>query len=141
MLIDGSVGTLILPDGTRPMPPAMLAHGRSQFGIYGLMRLVDLDGGRMALAPAIGELSALRIDHLSAPPTTLLFEADGRLAGALNQVSDPEDQAKPPIDQVFTFEGEIVSNGVRWPRIISIIQNGEPYFDLTLSGFEARAAI
>jgi hypothetical protein len=121
------------------MPAAMLAHERAQFAIYGLMLLTPLRDPRATVtAGKRGEVDALTVEHPSAPKTTLLFENDGRLVGALNQVSDPEDAAKPAIGQMFLFEGELVSNGVRWPRIISIVQNDQPYFDLRLSTFEAR---
>ena len=40
------------------------------------------------------------------------------------------------IDQVLLFSGEIVDDGVHWPRRIDILQRGLPYFTLEIDRFE-----
>jgi hypothetical protein len=140
MLIEGDQGRILRGGKTEPMPAAMLAHERQQFAAYGLMRLVTLrDKGaafRLAGPDATG-LQGLEVAHPSAPPAVLWFGPDGRLAALTDRVPDPEG-GPAPIEQRFTFEGEIVGAGVRWPRTLRIAQNGAPYFELTLSSFSPR---
>ena len=66
----------------------------------------------------------------------LEFDASGKLVRAGMAVRDPAGGAQPIVETV-TFSGELVSNGVKWPKKISIQQNGQPYFDLELATFEA----
>ena len=54
---------------------------------------------------------------------------------ASNTVPSPE--GKAPIAQLMTFEGEIDDNGVRWPRVLRIAENGRPYFELALAMLRA----
>jgi hypothetical protein len=50
-------------------------------------------------------------------------------------VRDPKGGAD--IKETVTFSGEIVSNGVKWPKRITIQQNGAPFYDLEIATFEA----
>jgi hypothetical protein len=70
----------------------------------------------------------------------LEFDKSARLTRAGMVAPDPAGGAAPLIEQV-AFSGELVSNGVKWPRHISIQQNGQPFFELELTSFEANAVI
>jgi hypothetical protein len=122
------------------LPEAIVAHERAQFAAYGLMLLAPLarGGARIEAAPAQGGLAALRVAHPRAPAATLLFEAGGRLAELHDEVPDPE--GGPPVPQRFLFSRETMPGPVRWPRRITLLQRGAPYFQLTLSRFEAATA-
>ena len=67
----------------------------------------------------------------------LTFDGSGKLVRAAYSVRDPKGGATP-IAQVAEFSGEVTSNGVKWPKKISIKQNGAAYFDLDIATFEAR---
>lgn len=125
--------------GTRsPMPAAMLAHEQQQYAIYGVMLLVPLRGRLISWRRDEAGRAVLGVRRRPAPDTDLVFDRESRLVEARNRVSDPEGGAET-IDQIFRFSGEIVSNGVRWPRRIEILQRGQPYFTLEIERFEAEA--
>jgi hypothetical protein len=88
-------------------------------------------------APGKDGTRNLHVEHPSAPPMDLRFDKSGKLIRAAYSVRDPSGGAAP-IPQVVEFSGEMTSNGVKWPKRISIKQNDAPYFDLTLATFEAR---
>ena len=61
-------------------------------------------------------------------------------SGKLSVVSDLG-LKEPYVGLSNIVSGEIVSNGVKWPKQISIQQNGAPYFDLEIATFEANATV
>jgi len=125
-----------------PMPEAEAAHENQQFALYGVMTLVSLkDAGVKVTETAPGKDGTrnLHVEHPKAPPMDLRFDASGRLVRIADSVRDPKGGAAP-IPQVVEFTGEMISNGVKWPKHISIRQNDAPYFDLELAKFEARPA-
>jgi hypothetical protein len=119
----------------QPMPAAQFVHENAQYALYGLMRLVTLKDAKVT--PGEGP-NQLTVEHPKAPRTTLTFAPDGKLIAAANTVPDPD--GKAPIAQLMSFEGEIADSGVRWPRVLKIAENGQPYFELTLASFGAAPA-
>ena len=140
LIIEGDKGWLERGGVRSDMPAAMLAHERQQYALYGLMLLTPLCGPDVetVVLPDLDGGGRVAVSHRRAPRTTLVFDETARLAGAENTVVAP-DEGGAPIDQVFAFEGEIESAGVRWPRRLSISQNGKPYFELSLGAFDASA--
>ena len=124
LVIEGDQGWIERDSARQPMPAAMLAHERLQYGLYGLMLSTHAKDRCVHAA------------HDGAPPTILCFARDGRLESGSNVVPDPD--GGPPIPQSFAFDGDIVSNGTHWPRTIRISQRGKPYFELNLTSFEAE---
>jgi hypothetical protein len=144
--IDGTEGTVVRGGQRTAMEAGAVAHERQQFAIYGLMRLVPLLDSGVVLdvetPPAAAPVNvryALMARHADAPETVLMFDGDYRLVAADNVVVNPE-TGKPPIPQRFLFEGVIEGGGLRWPRTLRILQNGQPYFDLTLDSLTPRSA-
>ena len=140
MLITEEGGWIGRDGSSEKMPAPFYAHEHAQFAIYGLMLLAPLleRGVRLRTGEAQGGLLALHAEHPAAPPTLLLFEPDGRLAEALNQVPDAEGGADIP--QRFIFSRDTVPGPVRWPRRLTLLQRGKPYFELALTRFEAARA-
>jgi hypothetical protein len=123
-----------------PMPPAQEKHEIQQYALYGVMMLSTLKEPGVKVtetAPGMDGTRNLHVEHPKAPPTDLRFDASGKLVHASNSVVDPEGKG-PDIKQEIDFSGEVVSNSVKWPQKISIKQNGQPYFDLSITKFEAR---
>jgi hypothetical protein len=123
-----------------PMPVAQAEHENQQYSLYGVMMLVGLKDAGVAVqetAPGKDGSRNLHVEHPKAPPIDLRFDSAGRLIRAAFSVSDPKGAAAP-LAQVVEFSGEMISNGVKWPKQITIRQGDAPYFDLTLSKFEAR---
>jgi hypothetical protein len=125
-----------------PMPEAQSDHEVQQFALYGVMLLTSLKDPAVKVqetAPGKDGTRNLHVEHPKAPPTDLRFDASGKLIRAANSVRDPAGGAAP-IAQVAEFSGEIVSNGVKWPKHITIKQNDQPYMDMELATFEARSS-
>ena len=123
-----------------PMSEAEAAHENQQYALYGLMLLAPLKDAAATVKEApVGPdgTRAIQITHPKAQPTELEFDSSGKLVRAGFSVRDPKGGAAD-IVQIARFSGEIVSNGVKWPKRITIEQNGAPYFDLTIATFEAR---
>ncbi|MDP3740271.1 MAG: hypothetical protein Q8R02_22990 [Hyphomonadaceae bacterium] len=125
-----------------PMPEAQSEHEVQQYALYGVMLLTSLKDPAAKVqetAPGKDGTRNLHVERPGAPPMDLRFDASGKLIRAANNVRDPAGGAAP-IAQVAEFSGEIESNGVKWPKRISITQNDQPYFDMDISKFEARAS-
>jgi hypothetical protein len=125
-----------------PMPDAEAEHETQQNALYGVMLLTPLkDVGATVKEAPVGSdgTRAIQVTHPKATPTELEFDTNGKLVRAGFMVRDPKGGAD--IVQTATFSGEIVSNGVKWPKRITIEQNGAPYLDLQLATFEARPEI
>lgn len=122
-----------------PMPEAQAVHENQQFALYSLMMLTPLkDPAAKVTEQPIGPDGTRAIKALLANGMggELEFDASGKLVRAGMAVRDPAGGAQDIVETV-TFSGELVSNGVKWPKKISILQNGKPYFDLELATFEA----
>ncbi|HKQ96900.1 MAG TPA: hypothetical protein VJV75_03380, partial [Candidatus Polarisedimenticolia bacterium] len=138
LLIDGERGWTVKDGKSAPMPPEMQAHEASQFHLYALMRLVPLDqpGCRVDLLPndAAGR-EGLRAVCAGYPDAELFFDPTARLVRIVTRITDPG--SGKPVVQVADLEGTIESHGVRWPRIIRLGWDGQPYFGLEILEFEA----
>lgn len=140
LLLDGGQGWMERNGQRTPMPEAMRIHEQQQYAFYGLMLLVEVCAHVVvSTQPAmLRGLRGVEVEHEGAPRTAFYFEKEHRLVAATNRVNDPEDSSKPPIEQRFSFDGEIVDRGVRWPRTLKIFQREAPYFELTLNEFVAE---
>ncbi len=126
-----------------PLPDAQAEHENQQFALYGVMMLAplkDADAKVQETAPGKDGTRNLHVEYPNAPAVDLRFDASAKLIRAAYSVRDPKGGATP-IAQVVEFSGEVTSNGVKWPKRISIRQNDAPYFDLQIATFEARPTV
>lgn len=137
LTIDGARGWTERDGRREEMPAAMREHERLQYAVYGLMQLATLraPGVRVHRLPDREGLRVLHVEHPSALPADLFFDANDRLVSIENTVPGPEHGT--PTAQRFTFQGDIADAGVDWPRTLRISQDGRPYFELRLQTFEA----
>jgi len=122
-----------------PLPEAQATHEVQQYGIYKLMLLTPLkDAGATVSEGKVGAdgVRTIKAQLEGGVPAELGFDATGKLVSASMSVRDPKGGAD--IAQTIKFSGELVSNGVKWPKQISIQQNGAPYYDIELATFEAN---
>lgn len=116
--------------GARTALPALqVAHERQQFGLYGYMLL--------ALAPTRVDGDRLVADRPGFPPVRFLVEGD-YLAAADYVVASPD--TGEPIPQRIFLEGELRSQGVRWPQTITMLHDSKPYFQLDIAQFTVELA-
>lgn len=141
LLIEDGQGVVVRQGISSPMPDTMRRHETQQYAVYGLMRLLPLlePGVTLTALGASEGLSWIEVSHPDAPVARMGFEASGRLARLVNTVVSPGGGGD--IAQEFTFAGEISSGGVRWPRRLTIYQDGAPFFDLTLATFSPRETL
>lgn len=121
-----------------PMPEAQATHENQQFALYALMLLTPLKNAQASVSeqPAGADGGrTIKASLANGIGGDLRFDATGKLVGASMAVRDPAGGAD--LKQTATFSGEIVSNGVKWPKKIVIEQNGQPYLDLELATFDA----
>ncbi len=124
--------------GWTPLSDGELASETQQYGLYGLMQLTNLKDASAKVTDT-GTKDGLKTIHVERPgaaPTDLSFDAAGKLVKAAYSVANPKGGAA--IAETAEFSGEVVSNGVKWPKKISVKQNGAAYLDLEISKFEAR---
>jgi hypothetical protein len=122
-----------------PLPEARAAHEVQQFGLYKLMLLAPLKADGATVSE--GKVGADGVRTIKAQleggvPAELGFDNTGKLVSAAFSVRDAKGGAD--IAQTVKFSGEVVSNGVKWPKQITIQQNGQPYYDLEIATFEAN---
>lgn len=116
---------------SRPLSNQLAIHERQQFAIYLLLL------GVQARRPKPGTIVNLLEPPL--PPISFAIGPDGFPTAADLTVEAPAPD-KPPIVEHLDFSGRLTSNGVAWPQRIAIAQNGEPYFTLSITRFEAILA-
>lgn len=121
-----------------PMPPELLMEERHQFYLYQVLRLVPLLDPAFTLHPAppdsLGR-PAFRVSHDGHLDVTLYFDRSHRVA-ALHTVFASAD-SNPPESQEIELTGSMDSGRVHWFREMRIRRAGRPYFDLTLTEFQA----
>lgn len=121
----------------QPMPEAGAKFENEQLGIYSLMLLTQLkaDGVTVKEQP-VGEdgTRAIQVTR-GGLATELEFDAAGKLVRAGYNGTDPRTGAS--VVEVYSFSGEIVSNGVKWPKQIKVERNGATASEIELATFEA----
>jgi hypothetical protein len=128
----------MLRNGERtPMPAPMLAHERLQYATYGLMLLAPLraDGVVLRRGPDVDGLRVLHVEHPHAAPADLFFDADGRLVRLDDVV--PNAEGTGTLRQRFDLDGTVEASGIRWPRVVRIAQDGQPFFELRIETLDA----
>ena len=111
----------------KPLPPALIAHERQQYGLYGYL----LD------APTRGDAPASRASQPGFPPISMEIRR-GLIIAADYTVGSPVDGS--PLAQHLTFEGEIREHGVRWFKQMTIAQAGRRSFELWISDLTVERA-
>lgn len=135
-------GWLWSPSGFAPMPASMLASERDEFYLYDVMRLVPLrdpDVTLSAIAPDSAGQRGFRAQRPGRPGIDLFVDADGRLAHLRTLIDNAEGGA--PVRQDVWLSGVVEAQGIRWPARISILQDGAPFFDLSIRNLRALPRI
>lgn len=121
LVIEPADGWLEQGGARKPLPPALIAHERQQYGVYGYL---------LGLGRVEREGSQVRASQPGYPPIRMELD-HRRVASADYVVGSPTDGA--PVSQHFTFEGEIREHGVRWFKQMTIEQSGRRYLQLWIN--------
>lgn len=136
LMIEGGRGFTVTDGKQSPLAPAATANERQQFAVYGYM----LMAGARWTAGSNGRLMG---EHPGFPPIELRCGRDGRIRSADYVVASPDEAAAPGdpatlIREHFAFAGTVDDKGVRWPRKIAIVQDGKPFFALSIDQFSVE---
>jgi hypothetical protein len=124
------------------MDSATMEHERAQFYLYSVLRLLPLrePGVRLAALPADSAGSpGFRAQRPGWPAVEIYLGRDGRPARLRNAVVEPG--TGRTVAQDMWLEGAMVADGVRGPARYRLTWDGRPYFDVTLTGLEARPSL
>lgn len=122
----------------QPMAAPAAKFENEVLAFYSMMLLAPLKAQGVVVTEApVGEdgTRAIQVARPGAPAAELEFDAAGKLVRAGYTGTDPKTGAASPT--IATFSGEIVSNGVKWPKHIKIERNGAPAFEIEIATFEA----
>lgn len=122
----------------QPMAEAGAKFENEQLAFYSMMLLAPLKAAGVDVneQPAASDgTRAIQITAPGAPAAELEFDASGKLVRGGHVGTDPKTGAD--VVTVATFSGEVISNGVKWPKHISIERNGTPALEIEVATFEA----
>lgn len=124
-----------------PQSEAQGVHDNQQFSLYKLMLLSSLKeaGATVSEGATTAGVRTIKAQLAGGVPAELGFDTTGKLVSASYAVRDPKGGAD--LAQTVKFAGEVVSNGVKWPKRITIQQNGQPYYDLEIATFDALSTL
>ncbi|MCL6740487.1 hypothetical protein LZ518_05000 [Sphingomonas sp. RB56-2] len=128
MTLSSTGGTIERGGQAQPMPKEMWDEERAQFGFYQQLQVA---------AEQLPRHLAEGVNLFSVPgPVATWFRIgpDGQLSGAVNEVPAEGGRAW----QEFRFDGLLNSNGAVFPGQLRMTRNGERYFLLEVTKFDAR---
>ncbi len=116
-----------------PMPDPQAKNENGLMGLYSFMLLTPLKSAGATVREQAGAADdgsrAIHATH-GDQEVELEFDAKGKLVRAGWAQADGA-------ARIATFSGEVVSNGVKWPKLITITQNGAPFYEVEIAKFEA----
>ncbi len=121
-----------------PLSDAGAKFENERLGLFSLMLLAPLktDGAAVKEQPIGADgTRAIQVVYPKAQPAELEFDLNGKLVRMGFNGTDAKTGASV-VDRAV-FSGEIVSNGVKWPKQIRIEHNGAPAFEVDIATFEA----
>lgn len=122
----------------QPMGDAAAKFENEQLGLYSAILLAPLKGQGISVKemPVANDGGrGVTVSHGEAQPVELSFDVNGKLVGALYSGTDPK--AGTSTVDTATFSGEVVSNGVKWPKHITFARDGRPAYEIEVATFEA----
>jgi hypothetical protein len=138
LIVSGDRGWSDSQGRAEPLTPAALANERAQFALYAVIRLLPLldDAYRLTALPPQGDGGpGLRVSHAGRHDVDVFFDASYRPVRLRTQVIDPENGTL--IAEQLLLSGTMESQGVRWFKTLAITWDGRPFFEVTLTEFEA----
>ncbi|WP_010186836.1 hypothetical protein [Sphingomonas sp. PAMC 26605] len=121
----------VVQDGAQTALPALQARfERQRLGAFAYLLLAP------AFVSAAGP-NRLNAAHDGYPPIALTLGRDGAIATADYVLSAPDPSAAA-IRQHFRFAGSVRAQGVRFPRVTTMLQDGRPSLQLTIIDFSVE---
>lgn len=128
MTLSSEGGTIERGGNKRPMPLDIWTEEQAQFGFYRQLQLAEAERPSRIAQGA----NTFAVD--GNVKTWFRIGPDGQLIGAVNEVTTGSGRAW----QEFRFDGLLHSNGAIFPKQMRMTRNGERYFMLDVTKFDAR---
>ena len=140
LAVEGTQGWTIARGKRSPLTMEMLIGERDAFYLYAIVRALPLRDPevKLELVPRSADgMEGLRVTRPNRPDVDVYYDAEARPRRLTYVTLDAATKMRrrPQI----RLDGEIASNGVRWFKTMTIRWDDEPYFDMTLSSFQALA--
>lgn len=126
LVIEPGDGWMEVAGARSPLPPALIAHEREQYGVYGYL---------LGLGSPKRQGKMIEAAQPGFPPIRMMLD-DGRIATADYTVVSPE--GGTPMVERFAFEGRLEDRGVNWFKSMTIERNGRRYFQLWIDTFSVE---
>jgi hypothetical protein len=121
-----------------PMPEPAARFENELLALFSTMLLTPAKDGTVTELPAGADgTRTVKVERKGAQPVELSFDASGKLVKAAYSATDAK--TGTAVTEVAKFAGEVTSNGVKWPKHITIERNGAAWYDLEIASFEALA--
>lgn len=130
VMIERDTAFLVQGGAQTTLAAAQARFERQRLGAFAYLLLAP------AFVSAAGR-NRLNAAHDGYPPIALTLDRDGRIATADYVLSAPEPGA-PAIRQHFSFAGSVSAQGVRYPRVTTMLQDGRPSLRLTITDFSVE---
>jgi len=128
MTLTAEGGTTERGGQMQPMPPEFWNEERAQFGFYRQLQVAA------SIVPDRVAQGANTFSVDGEVKTWFRIGSDGQLDGAVNEVPTAKGRAW----QEFQFDGFHRSNGAVFPKQMRMTRNGDPFFLLKVTRFDAR---
>lgn len=130
VMIERDGGFVVHAGAQTALSPEQARFQRQQAGAYGYLLLAPA----YVSAASRTRLNASRDGY---PPIALTLARDGRIAAADYRIASP-DRDGAAVRQRLGCSGTVASGGVRFPRSITVMQNGRPFSRLTITDFSVE---
>ncbi|TPG54198.1 hypothetical protein [Sphingomonas glacialis] len=130
VMIERDSAFLVQGGAQTTLPAAQARFERQRLGAFAYLLLAP------AFVSVAGRnrLNAAREGY---PPIALTLGRDGQIAAADYVLTAPAPGA-PSIRQHFSFTGSVSAQGVRFPRVTTMLQDGRPSLRLTITDFSVE---
>lgn len=129
VMIERDGGFVVHAGAQTALLPEQARFQRQQAGAYAYLLLAPA----YVSAASGTRLNASRDGY---PPIALTLARNGRIAAADYRIASP-DRDGVAVRQRLGCTGTVASDGVRFPRSITVIQDGRPFSRLTITDFSA----
>lgn len=130
VMIERDGGFVVHAGAQTALSPEQARFQRQQAGTYAYLLLAPA----FVSAASGTRLNASRDGY---PPIVLTLARDGRIAAAEYRIASP-DRDGMAVRQRLGFTGTVSSGGVRFPRGMTLVQDGQPVSRLTITDFSAE---
>ena len=130
LMTERDSGFLVHEGAQTPLPAAQARFEQQQLGGYAYLLLAPA----FVSAGGAGRLNAAREGF---PPMALHLAPDGRIVSADYVLASPAFEGVS-VRQQWRCSGTVSAQGVRFPKVVAIVQDGRPLLRMTIADFSVE---